>query len=162
MSEANTNAQVEVKFKDDFIALEDKLKPLATGDAKTGIVSIPAGALLENAPEGVTEASYETHKKFFDLANNVLTKIGADVSVDLFKENKELQEVTMTVPIYKKDAYEGVFKRTGTSRNVRTGEVSTYVGSIGVGRINYVSSRTQTEWQAIKTNLRNMAEAAGL
>jgi hypothetical protein len=64
--------------------------------------------------------------------------------------------------VWKKDSYEGTFKRQGQSRNVKTGEVSNYVGSVGVGRINVVSTRTQTEWQSIKANMRSLAEAAGL
>lgn len=165
MSEANTHAAdaaVEIKFREDITELEGKLKPLAIVDKAAATITLPAGAIFENAPEGVTEQTYENVKKFIDLTSNTLTKIGSELAVDLFKENKDLQQVTMQVPIHKKDAYEGVFNRTGQSRNVRTGEVTSYVGAIGTGRINVVSSRTQTEWVAIKNNMKSLAAAADL
>jgi hypothetical protein len=136
MSEANHNAEaaVEIKFRDDLLEAENKFRPHVVRDAGTGTLTLPAGVVFDNAPEGITEASYEAHKRFIDLTSNAL----------------------------KKDSYEGVFKRQGQSRNVRTGEVSNYVGSIGVGRINVTSSRTQAEWSAIKNNMKALAEAAGL
>lgn len=164
MSEANNHAEntTEVKFRDDLLELEEKFKPHLVADPTTGVMTIPEGVVFENAPEGVTAEGYEKSKKYLDLAANALTKLGSGKAVELFKENKDLQEATLSVPIFKKDSYEGVFKRRGQSRNVRTGEVSNYVGAIGVGRINVVSTRTQTEWTAIKTNMRNLADAAGL
>jgi hypothetical protein len=164
MSEANHNAEAaaEIKFRDDLIEAETKLRAHVIRDAATGTLTLPAGVIFENAPEGITEASYEAHKKFMDLQSNALTKLGSEEAVELFKDNKDLQQVTFHAPIHKKDAYEGVFKRQGQSRNVRTGEVSNYVGSIGVGRINVVSSRTQAEWTAIKNNMKALAESAGL
>ncbi|BAW19008.1 hypothetical protein [Ralstonia phage RP12] len=166
MSEANNvaaaEATVEIKFKDDLVQLADKLKGQITIDNATGVMTLPAGAFFEHAPEGLTEASYKRDREYTDLFSNAATKAGSEVAVDAFKGNKDLQSATLNAPIFKKDSYEGVFKRTGTSRNVKTGEVSNYVGSIGVGRINVVSTRTQTEWAAIKNNMKALAEAADL
>lgn len=163
MSETTTSAPVvEIKFRDDLIETRDKIKAEFVADNAGGILTLPAGTYFKNAPEGVTEESYALHRGWDDLFNNATTAAASEVAVDMFKDNKELQTVALTVPIYKKDTYEGVFKRQGTSRNVKSGEVSNYVGSIGVGRINTVSTRTQTEWQGIKSNMRALAEAAGL
>ncbi len=164
MSEANTttDAAAEIKFRPELEELKEKYRPHVVADAKAGTLSIPLGVVFQNAPEGMTEATYERDRKFLDLTNNALTLLGAEKSVELMKENKDLQQVTMQVPIWKKDSYEGVFKRQGQSRNVRTGEVSNYVGAVGVGRINVVSTRTQTEMANIKSYMRQMAEAADL
>lgn len=165
MSEANKHAaaeSVEIKFKDDLVNLSDKLKSQITIDKTTGVMTLPAGAFFEHAPEGLTEASYERDRKYQDLFSNAATKAGSEIAVDAFKGNKELQTATLSAPVFKKDTYEGVFKRSGTSRNVKTGEVSNYVGSVAVGRINVVSTRTQAEWTGIKNNMKALAEAAGL
>lgn len=152
----------EIKFRDDLTQLTTTLKGAFVQDAASGTLVLPAGEFFKHAPEGLTEESYARDRQFTDLFNNAATRAASELSVDMFKGNKDLQTVTATGQIYKKDAYEGTFKRTGTSRNVKTGEVSNYVGAIGVGRINVVSTRTQAEWQGIKQNMRNLAEAAGL
>lgn len=159
---ATTTAAEQIKFRDDLNDLTAKLKPLFTQDASAGTLILPAGAFFENAPEGLTEASYARDRQYQDLFNNAATRAASELSVDMFKGNDQLQTVTANGAIWKKDAYEGTFNRTGTSRNVKTGEVSNYVGAIGVGRIKVVSTRTQAEWQGIKQNMRNLAEAAGL
>lgn len=155
-------AATEIKFRDDLNTLKDKLKPLYQQDAAAGTLVLPAGTFFANAPEAVTEESYAAMRTYTDLFNNATTLAESELSVEMFKGNSSLQTVTASAPIWKKDAHEGTFKRTGTSRNVKTGEVSNYVGAIGVGRINVVSTRTQAEWQGIKQNMRNLAEAAGL
>ena len=157
-------ASEEIKFKPELREMADKIKEAAkaTADATTGTVTLPADFIFANAPEGLTVETYERDRKFLDLVNNAATLAGSELAVDLFKKNKDLQTVSLHAPIWNKDSYEGTFKRQGQSRNVKTGEVSNYVGSVGVGRINQVSTRTQTEWQAIKANMRNLAEAAGL
>ena len=162
---AEVVATKEVKFKEDLIAASKEFKPQFTADAATGTITLPAGAVFKSAAAerfNVTEESYANHRQFEDLLNNSLTLAGTEQSVDLFKENKELQTVTMKAPIWKNDAYEGVFNRRGTSRNPGDGTVTNYVGAVGVGRINVVSTRTKAEAQAIKQNFRNIAEAAGL
>ena len=163
---ANTAAAAneEIKFKPELRELADKIKEAAqaTADAATGTVTLPADFIFANAPEGLSAETYERDRKYLDLVNNAATLAGSELAVELFAKNKDLQSVSLHAPVWKKDSYEGTFKRTGQSRNVKTGEVSNYVGSIGVGRINQVSTRTQTEWQAIKANMRNLAEAAGL
>jgi hypothetical protein len=157
-------AETEIKFREELVEMKDKIKAsaLANADAATGTITLPADFIFGLAPEGLTVETHERDRKFFDLVNNAATLAGSELAVDLFKTNKELQTVSFNAPIWKKDGYEGVFKRQGTSRNVKTGEVSNYVGSIGVGRINVVSTRTQTEWQSIKANMRALAEAADL
>lgn len=162
MSEANNAATTEIKFKEDLTELAAKLKAQITVDNSTGTLTLPAGAFFEHAPEGLTEATYERDRKYTDLFSNAATLAGSEVAVDAMKDNKELQTATLTAPVFKKDTYEGVFKRQGTSRNVATGEVSNYVGAIGVGRINVVSTRTQSEWKNIKDNMKALGEAAGL
>lgn len=159
---ATASAAEGIKFRDDLNALKEKLKPLYQKDATAGTLVLPAGTFFANAPEGLTEESYAINRNYTDLFNNAATLAESELSVEMFQGNKDLQTVTASAPIWKKDAHEGAFKRTGTSRNVKTGEVSNYVGAIGVGRINVVSTRTQAEWQGIKQNMRNLAEAAGL
>lgn len=155
------NANEEIKFRDDLTSLADKLEEkIVIGEG--GTLTLPAGVFFENAPEEVTEKSYEAQRKYTDLFNNAATLAGSRKSVELFKGKKDLAQATLHAPIWKKDSYEGVFKREGTSRNVKTGEVSNYKGSIGVGRIEVTSTRTQTEWQSIKQNMRSLAESAGL
>jgi hypothetical protein len=151
-----------ITFKDDLNTLTATLKSAFVQDAAAGTLVLPAGEFFKHAPEGLTEESYLRDRQYTDLFNNAATRAGSELSVEMFKGNKDLQTVTAAAPILKKDAYEGTFKRTGTSRNVKTGEVSNYVGAIGVGRINVVSTRTQSEWQGIKQNMRSLAEAAGL
>jgi hypothetical protein len=155
-------ADNNIKFRDDLTALKETLKPLYAQDSAAGTLVLPAGTFFANAPENVTEETYAAMRAYTDLFNNAATQAESELSVEMFKANSDLQTVTASAPIWKKDAHEGAFKRTGTSRNVKTGEVSNYVGSIGVGRINVVSTRTQAEWQGIKQNMRNLAEAAGL
>lgn len=164
MANTATAANEEIKFKDDLREMADKFKVAAkaTADAATGTVMLPADFVMSLAPEGLTPETHERDRKFFDLVNNAATLAGSELAVDLFKKNKDLQTVSLHAPVWKKDSYEGTFKRQGQSRNVKTGEVSNYVGAVGVGRINVVSTRTQTEWQGIKANMRALAEAAGL
>jgi len=157
----------EIKFKDDLVLVADNAQKHFKSDATTGTITLPEsivfGEELGAAQlHSVTPESYENHRKFEDLINNGLTLAGSRESVELFKQNPELQKVVFKVQVGKKDSYEGVFNRKGTSRNPGTGEVSSYVGSVGVGRINVVSTRSNAEWQNIKRNLRNLAEAAGL
>lgn len=161
---ATATAVDEITFKPELREMADKIKEAAkaSADANTGTVTLPADFVFSLAPEGLTVETHERDRKFFDLVNNAATLAGSELAVDLFKQNKDLQTVSLHAPVWKKDAYEGTFKRQGQSRNVKTGEVSNYVGSVGVGRINVVSTRTQTEWQNIKANMRNLAEAAGL
>lgn len=163
---ANTAAAAneEITFKPELREMANKFKEAAkaTADAATGTVTLPADFVMSLAPEGLTVESHERDRKFFDLVNNAATLAGSELAVELFKKNKDLQTVSLHAPVWKKDSYEGTFKRQGQSRNVKTGEVSNYVGSVAVGRINVVSTRTQTEWQSIKANMRSLAEAAGL
>jgi hypothetical protein len=151
-----------ITFKDDLNTLNSELKTAWVQDANAGSLVLPPTEFFKHAPEGLTPETYLRDRQYTDLFNNAATRSGSELAVEMFKANPELQTVTATAPIVKKDAYEGTFKRTGTSRNVKTGEVSNYVGAIGVGRINVVSTRTQSEWQGIKQNMRNLAEAAGL
>lgn len=163
MSTENTTVEsTEIKFRDDLNTVSTAYKAELVADNATGILTLPEGAYFKHAPATITPESYQAHREWDDLFNNGVTKAGSEVAVDVLKDNKELKEVTLIVPIHKKDTYEGVFKRQGTSRNVKTGEVSQYVGSVGVGRVNKVSTRTQTEWQGIKQQMRNLAEAADL
>lgn len=156
----------EIKFKDDLVngsqALRDK--HVASRDSATGTVVLGAGWLLDESinPKGLTEEDIGDVLTLLDLGNNAGVHAGTHISTELFKANPDLQTVTMTGPVYKKSTFEATFKREGTSRNVKTGEVSNYKGAIGVGRMNLVSTRTQAEWQGIKQNMRNLAEAAGL
>lgn len=155
----------EIKFKDDLVAAAGHFTPQYTSDNATGTLVLPEGMIFTSplaTQFGVTEESYANHRQFSDLLNNALTHSAAEKAVEMFKGNKELQTVTLKAPIWKKDAYEGVFNRTGTSRNPKTGDVSNYVGAVGVGRINVVSTRSQSEWQGIKQNMRNMATLAEL
>lgn len=156
------NEATEYKFREDFTDLEAKLKPHFSVDSSTGVITMEAGKFFECAPEGMSEETYGRDRRYSDLFANVATKISSELAVDAMKKNKELQTVTVTAPIWKKDQFEATFKRQGTSRNVKSGEVSTYAGAIGVGRLNVVSTRTQTEWAAIKNNMKSLAEAAGL
>lgn len=166
MSDVNTAAATttEIKFKEDLLTTKAAIKSKFTSDATTGVATLPAGWAFdpEYTPEGVSEQSYTAHREHEDLLNNAATAAGSELAVELFKQNPELQTVTVSGPVNKRVNYEATFKREGTSRNVKTGEVSTYKGAIGVGRMNIQSSRTQAEWQNIKQNLRNMADAAGL
>lgn len=159
---AANNEATEIKFRDDFTDLEAKLKPHFNVDKDTGTITMEAGKFFEFAPDGMTEETYGRDRRYTDLFSNVATKITSELAVDAMKKNKDLQTVTASAPIWKKDSFEASSKRTGTSRNVKTGEVSTYVGAIGVGRVNVVSTRTQSEWVNIKNNMKAMAEAAGL
>lgn len=161
---ATATAGNEIKFKEDLLEMKEKIMEVAKAnvDAATGTITLPADFVMSLAPEGLTAETHERDRKFFDLVNNAATLAGSEMAVDLFKDNKDLQTVSLHAPVWKKDAYEGTFKRNGQSRNVKTGEVSNYVGSIGVGRITVVSTRTQAEMQAIKQNMRALAEAAGL
>ena len=152
----------EIKFRDDLVDLSTKLKAEFVIDNASGALTLPADAFFKNAPELVTEETYAAVRHYTDLFNNAATKAGSEATVEVLKDNKDLQQVTLVAPIWKKDGYEGVFKRTGTSRHPGTGETSNYTGHVGVGRINTVSTRTKTEWQGIKSNLRALAEAAGL
>lgn len=151
----------EIKLRDDLVARREQLLPLWVGD-KSGSLVLPAEAAFIGAPEGVTPESYLVHKKHFDLFENASASSGAIKSVELFKENPELQTITATAPIHGKDSFEATFKRNGTSRNPATGDVTNYVGSIGVARINVVSTRSKAESQAIKAEFRSLAETAGL
>lgn len=167
MSEAITTnvaaaVATEIKFKDELRTVGDKSKELFRlhADAATGTITIPADKALDLV--GITEAEYKKVREGTDLLNNAFTLAGSEIAVELMKENKTLQSVQVHVPLWKKDTYEGTFKRTGTSRNPGNGVVTPYVGAIGVGRINVTSTRTDSEWKAIKSNMRALAEAAGL
>lgn len=165
MSKTNAAAATnneEIKFRSDFTELEEKLKPSFSIDKDTDTIVLAPDAFFKNAPEGMTEETYGRDRRYTDLFANVATKISSELAVEAMKKKKDLQQVTISAPIYKKDTFEATFKRSGTSRNVKTGEVSNYVGAIGVGRINVVSTRTQAEWTNIKNNMKAMAEAAGL
>lgn len=160
-----TVATKEIKFKDDLTSASKAFAPQFTADASTGALTLPVGAVFASEVAErfkVTEESYANHRQFDDLLNNSLTHAGSVKAVEMFKENPELQTVTLKAPIWKNDAYEGVFNRRGTSRNPGDGTVTNYVGAVGVGRINVVSTRTKAEFQAIKQNFRTLAEAAGL
>lgn len=163
-AEGVTTGGNEIKFKDDLRTVADKAKELMRlhVDATTGVIAIPAGKSLELVEDGPDEDTVKKVHETEDLLTNAFTLAGSELGVEILAKNKDLKEVTVHAPILKKVTYEGTFKRTGTSRNVKTGEVSNYVGSIGTGRLNVVSTRTQAEWQAIKQNMRSMAEAAGL
>lgn len=170
MSNTNTAAAAAVedtaiKFKDDLVAGAAEFKAKFTTDSASGTITLPADAVFGSDIAknlGVTEEMYANVRHFTDLTNNALTHAGSTAAVEMFKANSELKTVAMKAPIWKKDSFEGTFNRTGTSRNPKTGEVSNYVGAIGVGRINVVSTRSQAEWQGIKQNMKNMAAAAGL
>lgn len=168
MSDVTTAAAIastEVKFRDDLLNASNLIEAKShLADAATGTVTLPAGwAFIDGlAPEGVTEESYAKHREHEDLITNAATHAGTKIATKMFAENPALQTVTLHGPVHKKTHFEATFKREGTSRNVKSGEVSTYKGAIGVGRLNVVSTRTQSEWQGIKQNMRNMAEAAGL
>ncbi len=152
----------EIKFRDDLIQERDRIKPHFVVNKEAGSLVLPASAVFENAPEGITAESYMAHKRHLDLFTNAATAAGLELAVDMFAENKELQTVTSSAPIAGKDTYEAVFKRHGTGRNPKTREVSNYVGAVAVSRMNVISTRTDAEWKAIKANLRSLAEAADL
>lgn len=154
-----------VKFKDDLLAGSKEATAQFTTDVATGNITLPADFAFKSeiaSQLGVTEEMYANVRLFTDLTNNALTHAGSTAAVEMFKANPELKTVTMKAPIWKKDSFEGVFNRTGTSRNPKSGEVSSYVGAVGVGRINVVSTRSAAEYQGIKQNMKNMALAAGL
>lgn len=152
----------EIKFKADLSEFAGKVTPLLATDSTAGTIALPDQAFFDLAPAGVTPESYKLHAEYHDLFNNGVTKAASEVAIPMFVANKELQTITVAAQIHDKDAYEAVFKRSGTSRNPGTGEVSNYVGSVSVARTNIVSTRSKAESNNIKANFRALAEAAGL
>lgn len=152
----------EIKFKDDLITVSDKFSPLISGNVAAAKLEAPDSVYFDHAPEGITPASYDLHRKWDDLFQNGMSKAGSEKSVEVFKANPKLEELTLVVPIHGKDTYEATFKRHGTSRNPSSGEVTNYVGNLAVSRVNVVSTRTKAEAQAIKSNFRALATAAEL
>lgn len=152
----------EIKFKDDLVTVSDKFAPLITGNVAAAKLEAPDSVYFDHAPEGITPASYDLHRKWDDLFQNGMAKAGVGKSVEIFAANPKLEELTLVVPIHGKDTYEATFKRHGTSRNPSSGEISNYVGNLAVSRVNIVSTRTKAESSAIKAEFKSLAAAAGL
>lgn len=162
---ATANEDNAFKPKDDLAAASTEFTAHFIADNATGTITLPADTVFaSNVAKQleVTEDSYAKHRQFEDLVSSSLTYAGTVKAVEMFKENKDLQTVTLKAPIHKKTAYEGTFNRHGSSRNPKDNVVTNYVGSIGAGRITVVSTRSGAEQKAIKDNFKAMALAAGL
>lgn len=157
-----TTTTTEIKWRDDLVQASAALKPQFTANAEAGTLVLPADAFFKDAGDLVTPQTYEAVHKHMDLFTNGATHAATELATEMFKAHPKLETITVSAPVHGKDGYEAVLKRHGTSRNPSNGEVTPYSGSVAVSRINVVSTRTKAEANAIKTNFKALAEAAGL
>lgn len=100
---------------------------------ESGVISVEHAkdAYARNLPEGKTKEDlkfWQAHRDNFVAAG---VQAASDVGFDFLKKNKNVPEVTMSVP-YGSDQLKVSIKREKQVRNVQTGEVSTVHGAVGV------------------------------
>lgn len=151
-----------INFKDDLVELKNRLNAVKSVDKETGVITLPKDAFFTHAPEGVTAEAYGATRQYEDLFAQASSLLAAETAVDLFKENKKLETVTLQADIWGKDTFSRAVNRQGSSRNPKTQEVTTYAGALDTRKWARVSTRTQAEDDQIKKHLKALALDAGL
>lgn len=148
----------DVKFKDitttNTAILKDAMKI-----GPEGIIELSADLYETTLPEGKTMAELKAYHDHRDSIVAAATLAAGELSVDYFKANKDAEQVSVSLPVYK-DNINVVIQRQ------KDLPVSTYLPE---GKTVYGSSRTQYvangavnrgELKKVKTHLANIAEAA--
>lgn len=162
MSDNTKTAETKPTFKADLEALAVTLEGKLTVDKDTGTLSLSADAFKDALPEGITTETLLAGQKALDLFGNGLKLAAVRKATKVMADNKKLEQISLNVPTYGDNAFEGVLRRNGESRAPGSTEVKKVQGVLTVFKHEVVGTRTKAESTAIKNEFRQLAEAAGL
>lgn len=161
MSDA-TQQKKAPEFKADLVESSKAAKDLLQIDAETGLITLKEGKSFADLVPQQTLDNLTSGMKEIDLAEHALLVAGTELAVESMKGSK-LQQASYSIPTFGKNSMEAVFNRNGTKRGAPgSGEVHQVAGVISVAKHEIVSTRSKSEYQAIKANFSSLAEEAGL
>lgn len=148
------------EIKTNIRELADKLKTNLVIDPATGVASVPEEWYVQNLPEGL---SADTYKQLSEHNTDVLAAAAlanGEAAIDAFKKNKELERVSLSLPLVGKDTIGVVTDRTYNARNVQSGEVTVKYGRTSASFDIYAADNGRGDLKKIREHLYSTAAAA--
>ena len=148
------------EIKSNIRELADKIKGELSIDPATGVATVSEDWYVNNLPEGLTA---ETYVALTNHNTDVLTAAAlanGEAAIDAFKKHKELDRVSLSLPMVGKDSIGVVTDRNYNARNVQTGEVSVKHGRTTASLDIYAADNGRGELKKVREHLYATASAA--
>lgn len=145
------------EIKANIRALADNLKSNLTIDPVTGVATPSDDWYASNLPEGLT---VDTYKQLTEHNTDVLAAADlatGELGIETMKTHKDLQRVTMTLPLVGKDTINVVQDRTFDARNVKTGETTVKYGRTTASLDIYAADNGRGELKKVREHLYSVA-----
>lgn len=144
------------QINENVVALKEKIKAAVTPDASTGVIGSPKELYESLLPEGLT---LELKKQFQTHDGQVVAAAAAatgEIGIELMQKNKELDRVSLEIPVGHKDKINIAFDRSRQVPDRETNGTKTKYGVLSADYTMY-GSKSRGDMLKVKTEL---AEAA--
>lgn len=158
MTDVTATSKTDVKFKELTVVTAATLKGGMKVGAE-GVIELSADLYETTLPEGKTMAELKEYHDHRDMIVAAASLAAGELSVDYFKANKDAQQVSVSLPIYKDNLNVVVQRSKDLPASTYLPEGKTVYGSL---RANYTANGAvnRGELKKVKTHLSALAEAA--